>query len=97
VTGGKEAEELSKKLDDVGERSRNIAEFGIGTNDAAKITGSILEDEKVMGTVHLALGNNVSMGGTVDVPLHLDGLIMNPTVEMDGRIIMKNGELESIS
>jgi len=97
VTGGKDAMKLAKRLADVGDLARNIAEFGIGTNDAAKITGSILEDEKVSGTVHLALGNNVSMGGSVDVPLHLDGLIMKPKVELDGRVIMKDGEFLMLS
>jgi len=96
ISGGKEAAELNNRLDRVGGLARNIAEFGIGTNDAAIITGSILEDEKVSGTIHLALGNNVSMGGSVDVPLHLDGLVMKPTVELDGKIIMRDGELVSI-
>jgi leucyl aminopeptidase (aminopeptidase T) len=94
IRGGKEAEELTRKIEAAGERARNIAEFGIGTNDAAKITGIILEDEKVMGTIHIALGNNVSMGGSVDVPLHLDGLVLTPTVEIDGRVLMKEGRLE---
>jgi leucyl aminopeptidase (aminopeptidase T) len=71
---------------------RNVAEFGIGTNYKAKLTGVILEDEKVMGTIHIALGDNISMGGIVSVPSHLDGLVKNPTVEVDGNIIMKNGK-----
>jgi len=96
ISGGKEAEDLNDRLDHTGGLSRNIAEFGVGTNDAAIITGSILEDEKVSGTIHLALGNNVSMGGNVDVPLHLDGLIMKPTVELDGKLLMKEGDLVSI-
>jgi len=65
----------------------------VGTNDAAQIIGNILEDEKVMGTIHIAFGNNVSMGGTVNVPIHLDGIIQSPTVELDGRLLMDNGRL----
>lgn len=94
IQGGREAQDLERKLDACPGRSRNIAEFGIGTNNAARITGNILEDEKVMGTIHIALGNNVSMGGSVDVPLHLDGLIRKPTVEIDGRLVMREGKLE---
>ncbi len=93
VSGGEEARELVRRLESAGSRSRNIAEFGIGTNDAATITGNILEDEKAMGTVHLALGNNISMGGTDDVGLQLAGLIMNPTVEVDGVVLMKDGTI----
>ena len=93
IKGGTIAKNLVKMLDQVGRRARNIAEFGIGTNDSAKLSGVLLEDEKVMGTVHIALGNNVSMGGSVNVPIHLDGVIKKPTVYLDGKIIMKNGDL----
>jgi aminopeptidase len=93
ISGGAKAAALRAKLEPLGARAFNVAEFGIGTNDAARITGSILEDEKVMGTIHIALGNNISMGGTVDVPVHLDGIVKSPTVELDGRLIMENGTL----
>jgi aminopeptidase len=93
ITGGTIAKKLIKMLDSVGKNARNIAEFGIGTNDSAKLSGILLEDEKVLGTVHIALGNNVSMGGKVNVPIHLDGVIKEPTVYMDGKEIMKDGRL----
>ncbi len=93
ITGGNLAARLKKELDSVGKMARNIAEFGIGTNDSAKLSGILLEDEKVMGTVHIALGNNVSMGGNVNVPIHLDGVIKKPTVYMDDKLLMKDGKL----
>ena len=93
ISGGMLAKKLSRMLDAVGKNARNIAEFGIGTNDSAKLSGVILEDEKVMGTVHIALGNNVSMGGNVNVPIHLDGVMKKPTVYLDKKILMKNGKL----
>jgi aminopeptidase len=93
IIGGALAHKLKKMLDSVGKNARNIAEFGIGTNDSAKLSGILLEDEKVMGTVHIALGNNISMGGNVNVPIHLDGVIKEPTVYLDGKEIMKNGKL----
>ena len=93
ISGGMLAKKLSRMLDAVGKNARNIAEFGIGTNDSAKLSGVILEDEKVMGTVHIALGNNVSMGGKVNVPIHLDGVMKKPTVYLDSKILMKNGKL----
>jgi len=93
ITGGRPAKKLNDMLDAVGKGARNIAEFGIGTNDSAKLSGVLLEDEKVMGTVHLALGNNITMGGTFNVPIHLDGIIKKPTVYLDGKLLMKSGKL----
>ncbi len=93
ITGGKAAKKLIGMLDKVGRRARNIAEFGIGTNDSAKLSGILLEDEKVMGTVHLALGNNVTMGGTFNVPIHVDGVIKKPTVYLDDKLLMNSGKL----
>jgi aminopeptidase len=93
IKGGVLAKKLSKQLDDVGKEARNIAEFGIGTNDSAKLSGILLEDEKVLGTIHIALGNNVSMGGNVNVPIHLDGVIKKTTVYLNGKLLMKDGKL----
>ena len=93
ITGGNAAKKLNVMLDKVGKKARNIAEFGIGTNDSARLSGILLEDEKVMGTVHLALGNNVTMGGSVNVPIHVDGVIKKPTVFIDGKLLMEKGKL----
>lgn len=93
ITGGTEAVKLNKILDRYGKIARNIAEFGVGTNDKAKLSGQLLEDEKVLGTIHIALGDNKSMGGSVNAPIHLDGVIKRPTVYFDNKLIMKNGKL----
>jgi len=93
ITGGKMAKKLIKMLDAAGSEARNIAEFGIGTNHKTKLSGILLEDEKVLGTIHIALGNNKSMGGSVGVGLHLDGVIKRPTVYMDDLLLMKKGKL----
>jgi len=57
---------------------RHIGELGIGLNNAARITGNMLEDEKVYGTCHFAIGSNYDE----DAPamIHLDGLVRNPTI-----------------
>jgi leucyl aminopeptidase (aminopeptidase T) len=93
ITGGREATQLIEMLEPFGPDGRNVAEFGIGTNDRARLTGVILEDEKVMGTIHIAFGDNKSMGGSVGVASHLDGLITKPTVWFDDRKIMDAGRL----
>ena len=88
---GKRSEELRQRLDHVGPKAYRIAEFGIGLNPHARIIGNILEDEKVIGTIHIALGNNLTYGGDNDVPLHIDGVMTNPDVYVDGKKIMDNG------
>lgn len=93
VTGGEGAKRLNEILNKHGRAARNVAEFGIGTNDKAKLSGILLEDEKVLGTIHIALGDNKSMGGSVGVASHLDGLIKKPTVYFDGNVIMEKGKL----
>ena len=94
VKGGREAQKLNQMIQQVGEKGRNLAELGVGTNYLATITGKILEDEKVAGTVHLALGNNTSMGGTVDVGFHVDGIITRPTLLIDDFILLDDGKLQ---
>jgi len=84
--------ELNNVLKSINDKNAfNIAEFGIGTNDKARVSGNVLEDEKVMGTCHFAFGNNKSFGGNTDVPVHIDGILRNPTVWVDDKKIIENG------
>jgi aminopeptidase len=71
-----------------------IAEFAIGTNKSAKVSGVILEDEKVYGTCHIAFGDNTSYpGGRNQSTIHIDVIVFKPTIALDGRTIMKKGKL----
>lgn len=90
---GKDAGALKEILDKNGKDAYNIAELGIGMNERATVTGNVLEDEKVLGTVHIALGDNTSMGGIISVSSHLDGVILSPTVVVDGKTILDKGKL----
>jgi leucyl aminopeptidase (aminopeptidase T) len=76
------------------ENAKNVAEIGIGTNPKAKIIGNVLEDEKVMGTVHVAFGDNHTFGGDTRAEIHLDGIIKRPDIWLDGERIMKGGKLD---
>jgi leucyl aminopeptidase (aminopeptidase T) len=76
-----------------GEDATTIAELGIGTNERATLTGEVLEDEKIQGTCHIAFGASAGIGGTVQVPVHLDCVVMKPTVELDGEAVVRDGEL----
>jgi len=93
IYGGPQAQQIADLLDMSGREARAVAEFGIGTNYKAILTGMILEDEKVFGTIHIAFGNNISMGGCIAVSSHYDALIKEPDVYFDNELIMKNGKL----
>jgi len=73
---------------------RNLAELGVGTNPNAKRPDNILEAEKIKGTVHLAIGDSSHMGGKVASDLHQDFIIPKATLILDGKIVMKDGELQ---
>ncbi len=74
-----------------GELATNLAELGVGTNDQARLTGNVLEDEKILGTVHVAFGASAGIGGTVSVPIHLDVVVLDASLEIDGRPVLDAG------
>jgi leucyl aminopeptidase (aminopeptidase T) len=78
-------EELATAADEVGDAAYNLAELGIGTNvGVTDLIGSVLLDEKAAGTVHLAVGDDASIGGDTEAPVHMDGILRDPTVYADG-------------
>lgn len=78
-------------LDAAGKQGRNLAELGVGTNERATLTGNILEDEKMLGTVHVAFGASAGIGGTVSVPVHLDCLVEQATLDVGGTRVLDAG------
>ena len=77
--------------------NRNLAELGIGTNDKATRADNILESEKILGTVHMAFGDNSSMGGKVSTPFHQDFVFFSPTLTVtlggETRRVIDSGHL----
>ena len=92
IEGGKEAQQL-KKLLEGDENAFNIAEFAIGTNPKSRMKGNMAEDKILRGCVHIAVGDNHTIGGRLESKVHLDGVILNPTVEIDGYLIVNKGKL----
>ncbi len=90
---GNAAEEFRAVIEPYGKDAFAVAELGIGTNEAATLTGNVLEDEKILGTVHVAFGDNHSFGGTIRVASHQDGVVLDASVEIDGRLVMQGGDL----
>ncbi len=71
-----------------------IAEFAIGLNPAVnQAVGDIRLDEKIAGSVHIAIGANDFFGGQNRSNLHLDLVMLKPTVILDGAILVDIGQL----
>ena len=85
--------ELMKQLIAAGRDGTRIAELGIGTNEKAILSGELLEDEKILGTIHVAFGASAGIGGEIQVPVHLDCVVMKPTLTVDGQEVVRDGEL----
>ena len=80
--------QIETAAETVGQDAYNLAELGIGTNvGVTDLVGSVLLDEKAAGTVHIAIGDDAGIGGDTDAPLHLDGILTDPTVYVDGEPI----------
>jgi leucyl aminopeptidase (aminopeptidase T) len=89
---GPEGARLLDALRAAGEQGPNLAELGIGTNERATLTGNILEDEKILGTVHIAFGASAGIGGTVSVPVHLDCLVADASLKVGDTPVLQDGE-----
>jgi leucyl aminopeptidase (aminopeptidase T) len=86
-----EGEQLIGILREHGENGTNLAELGVGTNDRATLTGNVLEDEKILGTIHVAFGASIAIGGTVSVPIHLDCVVTEASLSIDGTQVLDEG------
>jgi leucyl aminopeptidase (aminopeptidase T) len=96
ITGEAEAEMLKRSLESAPPQYKkeayNIAELGLGCNFGARVVGNILEDEKVYETIHIALGDNSTIGGKTVAGIHIDCLLTKPTLKVDGKEIVTNGK-----
>lgn len=75
------------------ERMRNVAEVSMAFNPAGRVCGVAMETESALGTAHIALGNSIAYGGVVDAIAHLDCVMKDATLELDGRPVMVAGAL----
>ncbi|HEX2051891.1 MAG TPA: aminopeptidase [Actinomycetota bacterium] len=91
--GGPCGDDFRAILEPHGRDAFALAELGIGTNEAAQLTGNVLEDEKILGTIHIAFGDNHSFGGKVRVESHQDGVVLRPTVTIDDAVLLDAGRL----
>ncbi len=71
----------------------NVAEMGIGMNPKCHFTGIMLEDEGVLGSIHIGTGTNITLGGTVKARSHYDLIMGKPTLQLDGETLIQDGQL----
>ncbi|GAB3701030.1 aminopeptidase [Halorubrum pallidum] len=92
ISGGTQADELSRLVESTGDCARNIAEApSIGTNPDVELTGNQATDKKRRGTMHIAIGDNITLGGSVACDLHLDMTLTEATVTFDGFTVLDEG------
>ncbi len=89
VEGGRQAEKLREILRGGDPTRACIAELGIGTVPRGGLTGH--KDDSLLGTAHVALGHNASLGGRIVSDIHLDAVLQRPTIELDGLRIVVDG------
>ena len=85
-----------RKIAGYARNARHLGELGIGLNPAARVTGNMLEDEKILGTCHVAIGANYD--NDAEAFTHLDCIVRTPTITAidgrgRGRLIMKAGRI----
>ncbi len=76
------------------ERMANLAEVSVAFNPAGTICSVPMETESARGTAHIALGNSIAYGGEVNAIAHLDCVMRDATLELDGRAVMIEGTLQ---
>jgi 2,5-dihydroxypyridine 5,6-dioxygenase len=91
---GNKAAVLKKLFGQTNSKTRILAELGVGLNPLAKLCGRMLEDEGCKGTAHIGIGSNATIGGKNHVPFHLDFVLRQVTLTVDGKMIIENGKLK---
>lgn len=100
VKGGTAAAQIRQAFGEAAKRLRSkeqenvwtVAEFGFGMNPQARLIGSVLEDEKRLGTAYFSIGDNTTLGGTSAVGIHVSGVMNSPSIWLDETELVKEGQ-----
>ncbi|MGE5617775.1 MAG: aminopeptidase [Sphingomonadaceae bacterium] len=94
LKGGKQARDLQEFLEKSDPNAKRIAsQFAMGMNPDCRVFPNTREVSKKLGTIHVAMGDNISLGGTVQSGVHIDIVVLNATVTLDGKVILEKGQL----
>jgi leucyl aminopeptidase (aminopeptidase T) len=85
--------EIDSKRPELNGNIYKIAELGIGTNSAARVTPYAIEFEKKLGTVHVAIGENRFFGGNIAALDHIDMMVLRPTLVINGVELIRDGKI----
>jgi leucyl aminopeptidase (aminopeptidase T) len=92
---GRERSRLTQMLERCADdQMSNLAEVSVAFNPAGTICSVPMETESARGTAHIALGNSIAYGGVVNAVAHLDCVMRNATLELDGRAVMIEGAMQ---
>lgn len=93
IEGGADARTLRDYLETYGDENAYMcpAEASVGVNAKAVVRGIQREDKNIIGSMHFGLGTNVDVGGSIKSKIHMDGVILEPTLFVDGVKRMDNG------
>ncbi|MGB1587610.1 MAG: aminopeptidase [Poseidonia sp.] len=99
VKGGTAAAQIRQTFGEAAKRLKSkdqenvwtIAEFGFGMNPNARLMGSVLEDEKRLGTAYFSIGDNTALGGTAAVGIQISGVLASPSIWLDEMPLLEDG------
>lgn len=92
IDGGRQAQQIARKMAESRDPAvYNIAQLSFGLNPLCQMDGIMLNDEGVYGTSHIGIGTSTSLGGTVKASMHYDALMWNPTLKLDGQVVLEDG------
>jgi leucyl aminopeptidase (aminopeptidase T) len=93
IEGGADARILRDYLETYGDENAYMcpAEASVGVNARAVVRGIQREDKNIYGSMHFGLGTNIDVGGSVRSRIHMDGVSLEPTLYVDGRLAIDNG------
>lgn len=93
IDGGADARILRDYLTVYGDENAYMcpAEASVGVNAKAVVRGIQREDKNIYGSMHFGLGTNIDVGGSVKSKIHMDGVILEPTLYVDGEKRIDNG------
>lgn len=97
ISGGPQAQTIGRLLAAQNDKYvYNIAQFAVGLNPMCwELTGVMLNDEGVLGTIHIGIGTSSNLGGATKAATHFDVIVRNPTVRFGDRTVLENGELRA--
>ena len=94
VEGGKEAKRIAEVWAEHDDPAvYNVAQLAVGMNpECPEFTDDFSTNHGRYGNVHFGIGTSSNLGGTTRAPVHFDAMMAEPTMELDGEVVLEDGE-----